>query len=808
MHAQGVQWQFRFLRRNVVVLNGLESHDLLKLERTPTVRFVDRGPRQAREETILGEFDMSSNRIFAMQQAYPQADGEGLLLSIKEKPFDQQDLDLRNRVETSNGKFDEPSTLHATVMATIAGGGGNTSPDARGVAPAVMLTTSDFDVLLPDIYPTAVAQQYLVQNHSYGVGIENYYGIESNAYDQFVHNRPEVLHIFSSGNVGNQAAVDGKYAGLAGVANLTGQFKTSKNTLTVGSVDALGNLAPRSSRGPAHDGRIKPELVAYGDAGSSESAAVVSGAAITLQDLYRQKYNTTADAALIKALLINGADDVEAPHVDYKSGFGNVNLLQSARMIDQEKIVLNVYSGAEQESVVSVADGVDLLKVTIAWTDPAADPNASKALVHDLDLKLVHITSGETYLPWVLNPSPALPALGSEAVRGRDTLNNVEQITVTAPSAGLWRIVVNGGVVPASGQRYFIAWQTFSGFEWISPVPGKGLVADDVTLLLWDWYGGTANGMLEYELEGTGTWQVIDGDVPLGNRYYQWRTPATDGRIRFRMSTPQGQFISEFVTNTKPIRLQVGFNCEDALLLEWPRRGSSWQLYRLGDKYMEPMAVLTDTFTVISKTSSQSVYYAVAPVVNGVPGLREFTIDYTRQGVGCYIKSFLPRASVVSDMVVFDAQLGSVYNLDEIVFFRTDERGREVEVSRIGTPLPKDFSFTDEEPPRGALTYRIVLRKANETIAESASVPILVIDERDLYVYPNPVAEGDLVDVVLQDSGIVSAELLDSQGRSISGFVEVTGFQSVELQGLKRGLYILRIHTSRGSVLTRRLVVK
>ncbi|MBK7869384.1 MAG: hypothetical protein IPJ74_01215 [Saprospiraceae bacterium] len=35
-----------------------------------------------------------------------------------------------------------------------------------------------------------------VQNHSYGVGIENYYGADAAAYDASVINRPELLHIF------------------------------------------------------------------------------------------------------------------------------------------------------------------------------------------------------------------------------------------------------------------------------------------------------------------------------------------------------------------------------------------------------------------------------------------------------------------------------------------------------------------------------------------------------------------------------------------------------------------------------------
>ncbi|QKG51544.1 S8 family serine peptidase [Hymenobacter sp. BRD67] len=132
-----------------------------------------------------------------------------------------------------------------------------------------------------------------VQNHSYGTGIENYYGLEALGYDQQTRQLPTLLHVFSSGNSGTDASADGLYKGLVAVANLTGQFKMSKNSLAVGATDALGQVAALSSRGPAYDGRIKPELVAYGDAGSSDASALGSGAALLVQQAYRDSQGGT-----------------------------------------------------------------------------------------------------------------------------------------------------------------------------------------------------------------------------------------------------------------------------------------------------------------------------------------------------------------------------------------------------------------------------------------------------------------------------------------------------------------------------------
>jgi hypothetical protein len=63
--------------------------------------------------------------------------------------------------------------MHATSMASICGGGGNSDPSALGVAFAVALTSSDYIILLPDPDSIFTLNGISVQNHSYGTGIEN-----------------------------------------------------------------------------------------------------------------------------------------------------------------------------------------------------------------------------------------------------------------------------------------------------------------------------------------------------------------------------------------------------------------------------------------------------------------------------------------------------------------------------------------------------------------------------------------------------------------------------------------------------------
>ncbi|WP_460504245.1 S8 family serine peptidase, partial [Hymenobacter agri] len=225
-----------------------------QLAAAPGVEFVDVATRRAQEERRLSNSDLSVNAITAVHARFPELTGQGLTASVKEQPFDPDDIDLKGRA-VNPGAFTKPYSEHATAMATLLGGAGNSDPLGRGAARAVRLATSSFANFLPDDGAQLTQAGVSVQNHSYGVGsIENYYGLEAQAYDQHTQQFPQLLHVFSAGNVGTAASPDGSYKGIARFANLTGQFKMSKNTLTVGATDPSGQVAALSSRGPAHDG--------------------------------------------------------------------------------------------------------------------------------------------------------------------------------------------------------------------------------------------------------------------------------------------------------------------------------------------------------------------------------------------------------------------------------------------------------------------------------------------------------------------------------------------------------------------------
>ena len=200
------------LRDDIKILYSDESHlaytivtswqSALELSGSSQTKFIDMY-RAPKEESVLDDPNFAFNRIRKAQSLYPELAGNGLVVCIKERRFDIDDIDLLGKsIELKLGADSE--SQHATDMATIISGMGNTSPFNLGVVPAATISTSDFNNLLPDDPTLLQSNGVFTQNHSYGVGIENYYGVEAAAYDQLANDYPTLIHVFSVGNAGTQ----------------------------------------------------------------------------------------------------------------------------------------------------------------------------------------------------------------------------------------------------------------------------------------------------------------------------------------------------------------------------------------------------------------------------------------------------------------------------------------------------------------------------------------------------------------------------------------------------------------------------
>ncbi|KAJ3545642.1 hypothetical protein NM208_g2411 [Fusarium decemcellulare] len=195
------------------------------------------------------------------------------------------------------------------------------------------------------------------------------YRNECQEIDGFVWENQDLVVCFAAGNDGQEETA------VTGAGQVGGQ-PSAKNVITVGSCDNQrpsedtactiydengphqGNpnhVSDFSSRGPTADGRIKPDVVAPGtmilsprsrqasqntdhglcndgdwmfSTGTSMATPLVAGCAAALREHLITQGNKAPSAALVKALLINGAIHLRN-HTVEEQGFGRVDLSNS-----------------------------------------------------------------------------------------------------------------------------------------------------------------------------------------------------------------------------------------------------------------------------------------------------------------------------------------------------------------------------------------------------------------------------------------------------------------------------------------------
>jgi Subtilase family/Secretion system C-terminal sorting domain len=794
----------------VVMVQNADTTVIANLASLTSVQHIE-VMRSPKPEAISTRIDYTLNLIHRLHQRWPHINGDGLTLSIKEERFDTNDIDLRGRCLISSYSF-EDLDQHATTMATIAGGGGNSDPSTTGVAPAARLSSDSYQYLLPTADAYFAAQNITVQNHSYGTGIENYYGMEAMAYDAHCGANPHIVHVFSAGNDGLQAATTGQYANLPGFANLTGQFKQSKNTISVGATDSLGIPLSISSHGPAHDGRLKPELMAFGTGGSSEAAALVSGTALLMQQAYSQvSGGGLPPVSLIKAILANTAHDAGPPGVDYRFGFGNLDAERCISTIfDGHFLNENLSAGEVREYPIAVPANTAKLKLMLAWNDPAADINAAKALVNDLDLELVHVPSGEVWLPWTLHPFPHPDSLQLPARRDRDSLNNLEQISLNLPAAGTYTLRVKA---PAnlSGQQAFSftwQWEPLGQFTWISPIADSKPPINTGIVLRWEDNLASPVGKLHYRYIGE-DWQPINDNITLADGYFRhWTTPDRMGIAQLKMETSEGSFLSDSFLVASQLRPSVGFDCPDSLLFYWSKMAaaSSYQVFELGPRYLELLAETADTFFIQDALGkAASLHYAVAPVIDGVVGAKSGSFNYTQQGVGCYLKTFFLQ-SKTGDKAKFSASVGTLYGLESAVLEHL--AGGGFAPAQAIAPLEStSFGYEGVQLFEGANYFRLKLVLENGGEVFSEPLAVYHVESDDYLLYPNPVSLGNTVNLLSKSDLIAAYEMYDMQGRLVL-YNELDDQPTrLDTTGLAAGCYIVRVTDEKGGRLAGRLVV-
>lgn len=754
---------------------------------------------QPKEESTVLDLYLAPNRISQIHHHYPELNGENIVISLKERQYDKKDIDLKGRHVPSDLASTD-SSIHATEMATIIAGAGNSFVTGRGVASHAKITSSSFTNMFPDDKADFISLNAYLQNHSYGTVVENFYGALANSYDKHAYENPTILHVFSSGNSGTATATSGVYTNAPGFANLTGNAKMAKNVLVVGSMDTTRNAVAFSSRGPAHDGRIKPELVAYSSVGTSNSAALVSGVAALLQQAFKNQTNAYPQSALIKAILINSADDAGSVGIDFVTGYGSLNGYRAlSDLLSGQYLTGQVAQNEVRSFQLNIPPGARDLKITLVWTDPEAGINSTSALVNNLDLTLTTATA-ETIFPWVLNTAPTNAALSSPATRSIDNKNNVENVTVDNPLPGQYTISVKGSMLASTSQSFFVAyrWETDETFQWSYPTASDNFPYNGESGTYFYWHSTLAaqKGDLEVTTNGGSTWTTIAKQIDLKKGFYRWRQPfVLNTAAVARMKVGSASFLTEEFTISRTFLPSLGFSCGDSVLLQWNglKNVLQYEVKQLNGDYPSSAYLQSDTSVVIKKNSSV-INYSVHPMLpGGKPLLRSPSINIETFGGGCFITSFIDER-VSEEGILLRLGLGTTYGVSDITF-EHEHRSGFVPIHTESNPEDNVVRFLHDDPIQGRNRYRARVLLVNGQELVTDTVENYFISKSPFIVFPNPIVSPEPLNVYSGrfEKFDFTFELFNSSGQK----VRVTDLRSdrefVATEGLPPGLYLYRI---------------
>jgi len=558
-------------------------------------------------------------------------------LHIQKEPF----------INNSNGQ-------HATHVAGTVLGAGIIDPDAMGMAPEAGLVSYDFYGNIPtEMDSAAILYDIELTQNSYSYGSSSdrcnrrgTYDGTSYALDLLTNKYPYLLHVFAAGNSRGSNCLSGGYG------TVHSGFQSSKNSLVVGAVTRNDGNSSFHSYGPVKDGRLKPEICGVGVSvystfpynsyrggysGTSMACPGVSGTASLIHELYQDKFSVQIPAHLLKGSLCNGADELGRSGPDYQYGYGRINAQRTARIIDNEFFSIDsVNNNGVYEDTIFISPDLVEFKVMLCWNDPAASPSASRLLVNDLDLEVID-SAGTTYLPWVLNAS----SYTATARRGRDSLNPIEQFTISNPNTPYFVIRVKGKRVNSGYQQFSVNWlmqeeevtviYPNGGEHWLPPSS-----SGRAQIIRWDDYGLSGTTRVEFSADAGQTWSTLASSVASNRKYYQWQNASSalyTAQARIRV-TKGG------VSDTSNNNFHIGAKgptptatiCSGQLHLQWApqSRAIGYKVYMLDSGLMRLQGTTTNPFFTIRGLNNGQDYWVSVAIIDqtGAEGPRSNGVSF------------------------------------------------------------------------------------------------------------------------------------------------------------------------------------
>jgi len=366
---------------------------------------------------------------------------------------------------------------------------------------------------------------------------------------------------------------------------------------------------------------------------------------------------------------------------------------------------------------------------------------------------------------------------------------------------------VNAFSIQTGGQDFAIAWQydTTADFLFSYPVKGDQMDPDRKNTIRWE-SNITDTATLEYRVN-SGNWSTVSNAVDVTKKYFQWQPPDTLATIQFRLKTTQNVWVSDTAVISRNLQIYTGFNCADSFLLYWQKaRVDSYRVYRLGQKYLEPLLSLADTSLIQFKQNNSFRIFTVAALLPGnIEGKRAYAFDYTNQQIGCYLKGFIADP-VGTNSARLNLQLGTTYQVSKIVFEKLTKNGYAA-VQEI-TPVTANQFTTTTAANKGLNIYRARVQLNNGVSYYTQPEQVIHFVGQPYYVFPNPVQPGSSIQVLTEDPDNKIFRLYDLFGRLLMK-AALTGTRNrLGMPLLQKGIYFYTITQTNQREISGKLVVE
>jgi hypothetical protein len=392
-----------------------------------------------------------------------------------------------------------------------------------------------------------------ISNNSWGFGTNgNVYDSYTAQFDGFVRDAsaagtidPIVL-VFSAGNSGASGLTRPKTAknviAVANSENLRTELSASANN--------IDDLNSSSSRGPAADGRIKPDITAPGtvitgsragscgsvsscfdanhawSTGTSHAAPQIAGMAALITQKWKNAFGgTNPSPALVKAAILNTGQEMNGVGTttaipNGNEGWGRANMkfiLGDIGFTFVNQTTAFTDTGNSSTITGKVENAGQPIRISLVWTDPPA--TVSPALINNLDLTVT--VGANTYRGNVF--SGGMSTTGGTA----DTLNNIEHVWLPAgtPAGTTVTIQINATAINGDGilgnadptdQHFALVAYNVNSQTKVPPADFDGDKKTDLSIFRpsvgqW-WYQKSSDNMVTALTFGTSTDRITPGD--------------------------------------------------------------------------------------------------------------------------------------------------------------------------------------------------------------------------------------------------------------------------------------------------------